>query len=419
MVTTQTTEPILVIAPWLPRPDRQGGCRRLAHLLRFLRAYGPVEIYAQRADAEAYDGAYSRYRGLVEADGVRVLDHSANALDAALKARRYRAIWCEFWVSAESYLPRLRYYQPGVPILVDCVDLGYRRLEASPGPLSAAQVARERQRELDSIAACDWIVTVSDEERALLGGALPGRADAMTTLPIIFEPQPADPRPQEVGGRLLFVGSMLHAPNVDAARWLAADILPRIRARRPDATLSIVGEPPREEALFPNGVPAGVADCGWAADLRPHLDAAQISVAPLRYGAGMKSKVIEAFASGPAVVTTPIGVQGIDVVSGCEALVTPSDDADAFANAVVSLLTDSNRRDAMRRAARAYVNRTCSPQRVQTDVGAMLTQLDSLPVARMRGLSRPAFASWYAAVRLRRALHTRIVARQQAGASHA
>ena len=96
------------------------------------------------------------------------------------------------------------------------------------------------------------------------------------------------PRAERDG--LLFVGSYRHPPNLDAARWLVEEILPRVRARLPDVELHLVGgdAPPEVEAY---GERDGVRFHGYVPDLLPLLRGARIGVAPLRYGAGVKGKV--------------------------------------------------------------------------------------------------------------------------------
>ena len=109
---------------------------------------------------------------------------------------------------------------------------------------------------------------------------------------------------------MLFVGSYRHPPNVDAARWLATEILPQVRARRPDVVLHLVGgdAPPEVQAL---AALDGVRFHGYVPDLLPLLQTSRVGVAPLRYGAGVKGKVNQALAHGLPMVATACAVEGI------------------------------------------------------------------------------------------------------------
>src|SRR5262249_21666824 len=111
---------------------------------------------------------------------------------------------------------------------------------------------------------------------------------------------------------MLFVGHFGHPPNVDAVRFLVHDVLPRLGRR---VRLRIVGRgvSPEVAAL---ARPGTVEVVGTVPDVRPHLAAAAIVVAPVRFGTGMRGKVLEALAMGRPVVTTSVGAEGLGAVSG-------------------------------------------------------------------------------------------------------
>jgi polysaccharide biosynthesis protein PslH len=143
-------------------------------------------------------------------------------------------------------------------------------------------------------------------------------------------------RPTERTERaLLFTGNYEYAPNVDAALRLAHDVLPRVRARLPDVKLWLVGNAPPAELLALASDDIKVT--GRVPDVRPYLARAAAFVSPLRLGAGIKNKVLEALAMGCPVVATPLSVDGIDVRDGQDALIA---DGDALIDAVVRLLGD-------------------------------------------------------------------------------
>lgn len=167
-----------------------------------------------------------------------------------------------------------------------------------------------------------------------------------------FRPTSAAPEP----ARLIFVGHMGVFHNVDAARYLVRDILPRVREHVPGATLTIAGAAPdpavRELAAGPAAT-AGVEVTGFVDDLNAYLNRAAVFVAPLRFSAGVQNKVLEAMAAGRPVVTTSIANRGLGAEPGRDVVV--ADDTEAIAGAVVSLLGDPERRQALGRAARRFV----------------------------------------------------------------
>lgn len=164
-------------------------------------------------------------------------------------------------------------------------------------------------------------------------------------------PEAADPNREEPG-TLVFAGGFGHPPNVDAVLWLAGEIMPRLRALRPGVRASIVGNYPTKaiQALTRDDI----AVTGRVRAVEPFLERAAVVLAPLRIGGGMRVKVIQAMALGKAVVTTPLGAEGL-AVAGCQTPIVIARDADEIARGTAKLLTDDDTRRALGRRARAYV----------------------------------------------------------------
>ncbi len=174
----------------------------------------------------------------------------------------------------------------------------------------------------------------------------------------IVLPERAD-RSREVPGTMLFVGNFAHPPNRDAAIWLAHEILPAVVARWPAARLRVVGAAPPAEVLALAGEQVEVfAD---APSVRPHLDRAALVLAPVRTGGGMRMKVLEAIATGKAVVTTTLGAEGFTALSQ-EPPLAIADDAAGIAAAAADLLADDARRAALAGRARAFAELHHSPE---------------------------------------------------------
>ncbi|MER3514494.1 MAG: glycosyl transferase family 1, partial [Chloroflexota bacterium] len=148
---------------------------------------------------------------------------------------------------------------------------------------------------------------------------------------------------------LVFTGKMDFRPNVDAALWLAHDILPRVRQAHPEATLAIVGQRP-SPAVARLAKQPGVIITGRVEDVRPYIAGAQVYVAPLRMGSGTRLKLLEAMAMGAAIVSTRLGAEGLPVESGRHLLL--ADTSADFAQAVTALLDAPAQRQALGRAAR-------------------------------------------------------------------
>lgn len=165
--------------------------------------------------------------------------------------------------------------------------------------------------------------------------------------------------------RVLLLGNMGYGPNADAARWFLDSVLPQVRTRVPAVDPVIAG--PGSERF--DGV-----GCGYVEDLTALLTSAAVTVAPLRHGSGTRLKILDAWAHGRAVVSTPIGVEGLDARHGEQVLVAA--DAESFASCVVRTLDDPHLAGALGAAGRRLVveryTRHDVVQQVRQLLGAVL-----------------------------------------------
>jgi len=135
---------------------------------------------------------------------------------------------------------------------------------------------------------------------------------------------------------LLFVGNYEYPPNLDAVKVLVEQILPRVRQQIPDAKLKLVGnQPPEWMRALANDY---IEVTGRVPDVKPYLAQGTVFVCPLRIGAGLKNKVLEALAMGIPVVATPLSVDGIRVKHGESAWIG---DVESIADGVIQVMNDS------------------------------------------------------------------------------
>ena len=205
----------------------------------------------------------------------------------------------------------------------------------------------------------DCIQVFSKRDATSITRIAPDIASRVRVNPFCVQmPRAADPA-RERPGSLLFVGSFLHPPNIDAVTWLVEDILPRVRAEYPDATLTIAGSDPRGRIRHLAGPHVVLA--GYVEDLSLLLDEAAVLVAPVRIGGGQRMKVLYGLGAGKAVVTTARGAEGLDAVASGSAL-RVAEDADGIARATVELLRSPAERRALACRARALVQGHYTPE---------------------------------------------------------
>lgn len=221
----------------------------------------------------------------------------------------------------------------------------------------ALQWRRMRAWERAECRRFDRVVAVSAEDAASFArdyGVTGARAVPTGVDVQYFRPSGGVPRDRR---EVLFVGSMDWMPNEDGIRWFTEAVLPLVRARVPDAHLTVVGRKPSGwlTALAASG---HVTVTGTVPDVRPYLERAAVVVVPLRVGGGTRLKIFEGMAMERATVSTTIGAEGLPVGHGEDILI--ADSPQAFAEAVVALLEDPARADALGAAAAERVRREFS-----------------------------------------------------------
>ena len=198
----------------------------------------------------------------------------------------------------------------------------------------------------------DRIQVFTTRDAAAIGRIAPTLVGRVRVNPFGLDLPPAADPAREDNATIVFVGGFSHWPNVDAALWLAQEIMPRLRQRRPDLRLVLVGSyPPASVQALAAG---DVTVTGYVPAVEPYLERAAVVLAPVRVGGGMRMKVLQAMALGKAVVTTPLGVEGL-TTEGASPPLALAADADAVAAATADLLADVEKRHALGRSARAFV----------------------------------------------------------------
>lgn len=328
---------ILLIDATTPTPDQDSGSVRYMNLVRVLRSIGWQCTFF--ADNRAYVPGYT---DALRALGVEVQFHPWISDPVAFFRERgpqFDAVMVSRHYVACQYVGLAREHAPQALLLFDTVDLHYLREQRAAAIANSEALARQaestRQAELELIRDCDVTLVVSPVEQELLAREAPGqRVEVLSNI-------------HEVAGRraefaerkdIWFVGGFQHQPNVDAVIWFARSIWPRVRQALPDLRFHIVGSKITAEvqALAGNGIEVH----GFVEDINRFLDGCRMSVAPLRYGAGVKGKVNQSMAYGQPVVATPIAVEGMEIEAGTDALVAEA--ADEFADAVVQLYQDAD-----------------------------------------------------------------------------
>ncbi len=247
-------------------------------------------------------------------------------------------------------------------------------------PLLTLEARRIRAYEGRVILAFDHTLAVTrDDREALLqaahaasnGSAVP---PAISVIPIAVDTEALKPTGQDGEScNILTLGTLHYPPNADGIRWFAKEIFPHVRQLVPEASLTIVGKnPPPDFVGMERESEGAIEVTGYVPDLDPFMEEASIMVVPVRAGGGMKVRVLEGLARGMPMVTTTVGLAGIEARNGEEILV--ADDTVRFAAQTVRLLLDEHLRSKLSRQGRELAERLY-------DWNGVLNQLDDIYTA--------------------------------------
>jgi sugar transferase (PEP-CTERM/EpsH1 system associated) len=282
----------------------------------------------------------------------------ARTVREELASGNYDRVVCDFLVPAVN-MPR-RLPCPSLLFTHNVEAEIWRRHADTAGSwlrrrLYQQQWRRMQRFENQTLSAFDRVLAVSDLDRQTFHRLYPeSRKTPISVIPTGVDTEYFTPTPAAPGAtpRIVFTGSMDWLPNVDGVLYFAREILPLIRAETPDVVFTIVGRSPTAEVLELASQP-GIEVTGRVEDVRPYLAASTVNVVPLRIGGGTRLKIFEAMAAGRAVVSTTIGAEGLPGEPDRHLML--ADDPPAFAQSVVALLQDRDRRLAMESAARTLV----------------------------------------------------------------
>lgn len=384
---------ILLLSPYPPFPPRGGGALRIYNLLKGLADRHEVTLLAFAPDEAAVAGMAPLHQlcrvVTVQGPPARSLARRAlttftsplpdmalrnaapayaEALGRLLAAERFDVVQAEsiemagYALSAKGSVSRIVLDEFNAEYLLQrraaLTDLR-RGLRLRPRALAAAAYSLVQWRKLARyerrlLRAFDRVLVVSEEDRAALR-RLERRADPLVV------PNGVDTtlvRPGAVRGdmgpaALVFTGTLDYRPNIDALRWFVSEVLPRIRRRRPDARLLVVGRAagPAVRALHDG---QAVELVGEVPDVRPYIDGAAVYVVPMRIGGGSRLKLLEALAMEAPVVSTPMGAEGVQGLRDGEHLLVAAS-PDSFADATLRLLANPALGERLGRAGRALV----------------------------------------------------------------
>jgi glycosyltransferase involved in cell wall biosynthesis len=354
----------LVIDDRVPKPDRDAGSVAILSHIRSLQRLG-FEVTFVAALEFAGDAADD---AILDAIGVRCCRAPYYAsIEEVLhrQAGEFDLVYLHRVANAAKYRDLVCHHFPKARQIYSVADLHHLRLarqaatEDRPELTGVAQ--RLRLLEFAAAALADAVITHSSDEANLLRANVAG-ANVYTVRWSVASRPTTVPFKQRHG--IAFIGGYSHPPNLDAARWLIAEIMPLVRKYDPTIECLLVGDGLPDVLLQRCG--DGVVAVGRVEDLAAIFDRVRLTVAPLGYGAGIKGKVIESLAAGLPCVCTAIAAEGLDLPEALQGCVAAT--AEEIAAAVCRLHSDEKANQASRTAGLRYIAAAFSQQQLDTQM---------------------------------------------------
>jgi glycosyltransferase involved in cell wall biosynthesis len=332
---------IVIVDHYVPQPDRDAGSRTImAFISTLLKMNFNVKFWP---DNLWFDPVYTP---VLQQMGVEVLYGKAYKGNFEKWLQDSDGLVTHVLLSrphiAQHYVDTLERFN-NIRTVYYGHDLHFARL-LNEFNLSGDSRLKSESEELYNLESSIWqktdvVLYPSDDETTEIKSLFPS-VDARTVSPYVYEGLENYYDRQPINSnKIIFVAGFGHPPNTDAAKWFVTEIFPIIKNNNPDATLFLIGSNPSVEVK--ELASDSILVTGYVTDeqLKEHYLSARVAVVPLRYGAGIKNKVVEAMAYGAPLVTTEVGAQGL---ANLNQILTISSEPNEFAQAVSNLLDDDD-----------------------------------------------------------------------------
>ena len=308
---------VLIIGHTWPEPTATAAGERMMQLIYYFKAKKCNIIFGCTAKKNKHSVA-------LDPMGIRsvFLELNSDNFDAFIKEFSPDIVVFDRFITEEQFGWRVSEYAAAALKILDTEDLHSLRdcRKKAIENKAAFDFNKWRnydltKREIASIYRCDLSLIISQFEMQLLQEELKIPGSQLLYLPYFLKPineaQHKNWCPFEERDHFMFVGNGKHQPNIDAVKWLKAEIWPEIRKALPAAELHVYGAYLPKNILDLDDQKTGFRIMGWAEDMVEILDGIRVNLVPLRYGAGIKGKLVKAIFNGVPSITTHIGVEGI------------------------------------------------------------------------------------------------------------
>jgi len=345
----KTKKGVLIIDSIIPEYDRDSGSRRLFHIIEIMLKRGfNVFLMADTKEYRFKNEYCQTYRNMGAMVYEPALDENNKLVDRE-KFIQHISPNIEFaWLHRPDifykYYALVKKYSKA-KLVFDMVDFHYLRLkrewELSKDPSIETAMNKYLKMELHNAEIADVVAPITEEDKKELLPLLHNKTE-MIVVGNIHQFKKENPGFRNFKQRenLLFIGSFIHTPNLDAVKYLHDKVLPILLKQLPTLKIDIIGSYAPQEILDMDSENFRVL--GFVEDISEYFNRAKLFVAPLAFGAGIKGKIGQSLEFGLPLVTTEIGAEGFNFSPNEELMVTPINNPEVFAEKIISLYTDEN-----------------------------------------------------------------------------
>ncbi len=361
----------LVLDHCTPTPDQDAGSVLVFNMLLLLREMDFQVTFIAESELRYVPGHTTALQRI----GVEVLwAPYLLSVESHLKqcGRRYDLALLYRPSVVAQYVKAARKYCPNAKVLFHTQDLHFLRMQREGELLGDSKTMKlatsMKQLEFNAIRAVDATIVVSTAELELLRRELSG--EAIFVLPLIVS-VPGTVKGFHERRDIVFVGSYHHTPNVDAVRFFVAEIMPLLRTRLPGVRFYAAGSNPTPEVQ--SLASEDVSVTGYIEDLDALLNQMRVSVAPLRFGAGIKGKITSAMSVGLPVVATSMATEGMSLTDGDNVIV--ADAVNEFVSSIARVYEEESVWNALSRNGIAFADKAWGPEAAWRNLSEILARL--------------------------------------------
>lgn len=328
---------ILFASRDFPTHDKDSGSNRLKEIILIYKnlGYNCILFAPNMFEDDTYVKFYEQKNIIVFVENIKF----KNIYDFLISFKKIDFVWFNGPLALNLFYKKMKAILPHAKFMYDMVDIHFlrykRAIEIEPTRISLKKKYKHFLH-LETVVApqLDYIVAISDKEKEIMGQY--ADKNKIITISNIHEPKIDISERKDFAGSkgIIFIGS-IHEPNIDAVKFLYDKIMPVVWKINPDLEVSVIGNVADKLDLkqYPK-----FKFLGFVESIEDHFMKSKIMVAPLRFGAGVKGKIGQAFEYFLPVVTTDIGAEGMQLIDEKNVLI--ANDEKKIAEAIIRLNTD-------------------------------------------------------------------------------